>query len=341
MSVSSERPSPHAVPPVRLTRLVCVAINASIDKVAAVDRLVPGEIHRPELLSAVAGGKPINVARAASRLGLEVVVVPVVAGNMGSWLEASLASEAIPARPVRVAGETRTCLSILDRSTGALTELYEAGPALDAEGWSAIDAAVASELETNPETTVVVLSGSLPPGAPVDGYARIVRLAAQAGARSAVDADGELLARAVDAGPWLAKGDAGEAAHATRLPSGGEAEAVAAAAALREQGAEIALVSRGLEGTIAIDERGASWRAGPSPERGDYPVGSGDSALAGFLVATAGGATTAEAARHAVAAGTANASRPGQGDIGPADVARILPRVALAPIGPVSERWSA
>src|SRR3954451_13845305 len=174
MSVSRERTSPRATRPARLERLVCVAVNASIDKIAAVDRLVPGEIHRPELLSAVAGGKPINVARAASRLGLEVVVVPVVAGNMGSWLEASLASEQIRARPVRVAGETRTCLSILDRSTGALTELYEAGPALGDEGWPAIETAVASELEADPETTVVVLSGSLPPGAPVDGYARIV-----------------------------------------------------------------------------------------------------------------------------------------------------------------------
>src|SRR4051812_40593784 len=239
MSVSPERPSLRAVPPVRLTRLVCVAVNASIDKVAAVDRLVPGEIHRPELLSAVAGGKPINVARAASRLGLAVVVVPVVAGNMGSWLEASLAGERIIARPVRVAGETRTCLSILDRSTGALTELYEAGPALDAEGWAAIEQAVVAELATDAETTVVVLSGSLPPGAPVDGYARLVRLAAEVGARTAVDADGELLARAVEARPWLAKGNAAEAAHATGLAAGGDAEAVAAAAALQDHGAAI------------------------------------------------------------------------------------------------------
>src|SRR3954451_8127643 len=130
MSVSRERTSPRATRPARLERLVCVAVNASIDKIAAVDRLVPGEIHRPELLSAVAGGKAINVARAASRLGLEVVVVPVVAGIMGSWIEAALAREGIAARPVRVAGESRPCLSILDRSTGLLTELYEAGPGL-------------------------------------------------------------------------------------------------------------------------------------------------------------------------------------------------------------------
>src|SRR3954451_2645702 len=117
MSVSRERTSPRATRPARLERLVCVAVNASVDKIAAVDRLVPGEIHRPELLSVVAGGKAINVGRAASRLGLPVVVVPVVAGYMGDWLEAALGREGIAARPVRVGGETRTCMSILDRST--------------------------------------------------------------------------------------------------------------------------------------------------------------------------------------------------------------------------------
>jgi len=142
VSPSPDRSSPRAVRPRRVTRLVCVAVNASVDKIAIVDRLVPGQIHRPELLSAVAGGKPINVARAASRLGLRVVVVPVVAGYLGSWLEASLAREGIDTRPVRVPGETRTCLSILDRSTGSLTEFYEAGPTLDGEGWSAIESAV-------------------------------------------------------------------------------------------------------------------------------------------------------------------------------------------------------
>ena len=76
-----------------------------------------------------------------------------------------------------------------------------------------------------------------------------------------------------------------------------------------------------------------AWRVGPSPERGAYPVGSGDSALAGFLAAIAAGATTEEAARHAVAAGTANALRPGQGEIDPTEVARILPAVTLEPIG--------
>jgi 1-phosphofructokinase family hexose kinase len=315
---------------VELRRVVCVAVNASIDKVAAVDRLVPGEIHRPELLSVVAGGKAINVARAATRLGLETVVVPVVAGHAGAWMVDALATEGIPARPVSIVGETRTCLSILDRSTGRLTEIYEAGPSIDVMGWGGLEAAIKAELAVDGSGSVVVMSGSLLAGSPDDGYARIVALARQAGARAVVDADGSVLAHALAAHPWLVKVNAKEAARATGLESGGETEALAAARALRDGGATMALVTRGTEGALLVDDRGVPWRLGSSPELGPYPVGSGDSFLAGFLRGVAGGASAAEAARWAVAAGAANALRPAQGAVDPADVTRIRPLVSLS-----------
>ncbi len=124
-AASAKPAAPAAAAPVR--RLVCVSLNAAIDKISAVERLVSGEIHRPELLSVVPGGKALNVARAAVGLGLDAVVVPVVGGHAGAWLVAALDAAGLVCRPVEVPGETRTCLTILDRSTGQLTEFYEAG----------------------------------------------------------------------------------------------------------------------------------------------------------------------------------------------------------------------
>ena len=316
-------------PAAPLRRLVCVSLNAAVDKTAAVDRLVPGEINRPELLSVVPGGKAINVARAAVGLGLPASVVAVVGGHTGAWLEEALVAGGLTARPVRVAGETRTCLSVLDRSTGRLTEFYEAGLDLDDAGWAAVEAAVSAELVSDAGGAVVVVSGSLPPGAPVDACARIVRLARAAGARCAVDIGGPELGLAVAAGPWLAKVNAREAAEATGLPSGDEPETLAAARALQAAGARIAVVSRGVHGALVVDEAGVAWRIGPPPERGPYSVGSGDSLLAGFAAALAAGHPTAEAARRGSAAAAANALRPGQGEIDPADIARLLPLITL------------
>ena len=64
-SSRSSRGRPAAV-------IVCVAANPSVDKLFEVERLVPGDIHRPIGFVQVAGGKGLNVARAAHALGAEV-----------------------------------------------------------------------------------------------------------------------------------------------------------------------------------------------------------------------------------------------------------------------------
>jgi tagatose 6-phosphate kinase len=325
-----------ASPAVLPRRLVCVAFNAAVDKTAAVDRLVPGEIHRPELLSVVPGGKTINVARAAMTLGMPVTVVPVVGGHAGAWLEEALAAEGLASRPVRVPGESRTCLSVLDRSTGLLTEFYEPGLVLDADGWSAVETAVAAELEADPAGTVVVISGSLPGRATDDAGANLVRLVGRLGGRCAVDLGGRPLALAVEAGPWLVKVNAAEAADAAGLATGGEPEAVAAARVLRAMGAAEVVVTMGMLGSVVLGSDGKAWRIGPAPEHGPYAVGSGDSMLGGILAALATGATVREAARHGSAAATANALQPGQGHVDPADVARVLPIITLTEIAPMN-----
>jgi 1-phosphofructokinase family hexose kinase len=310
-------------------RLVCVSVNAAIDKTASVDRLVPGEIHRPVMLSVLPGGKALNVARAARRLGLEASAVAVLGGRAGDWMEEALAARGIAARAVRVAGETRTCLSVLDRATGSLTEFYEAGVTLDAAGWSAVEAALATALADDPSGTLVVIAGSLPPGAPVDGYGRLVSIAAGEGARAAVDVGGAHLAAALPARPWLVKVNAHEAAEATGIPAPDEAGTLTAARGLRAAGASAVLVTRGAAGAVLVDDTGSAWRIGPPPEIGSYVVGSGDAFLAGLAAALANSLPLPEAARHGAAAACANALVPGQGELDPADAARVLPHVTL------------
>jgi tagatose 6-phosphate kinase len=310
-------------------RLVCVSVNAAIDKTAAVDHLVPGEIHRPEMLAVLPGGKALNVARAARTLGLEATVVAVLGGRAGDWMEEALAARAIRTRAVRVAGETRTCLSVLDRATGSLTEFYEAGVTLDAGSWAAVEAALATELEDDPRGTIAVIAGSLPPGAPADGYGRLAAVAAGAGAGAIVDVGGPHLAAALPARPWLVKVNASEAAEATGIPTPEQTGALSAVRELRARGATAALVTRGIAGALLVDETGSAWRIGPPPELGPYVVGSGDAMLAGLAAALAAGLALPEAARRGAAAACANALLPGQGELDPADVARILPLVTL------------
>ena len=310
-------------------RLVAIAPNPSVDRIVAVERLAAGEIHRPEVLSVVPGGKALNMARAAAILGVRVAVLPILGGHAGAWIAEGLARAGVSVRPVWIAGETRTCVSILDRSTSALTELYEPGPSIDPATWEALEDATRIELALDSAGSLAVVSGSLPAGAPMDGHRRLVALAAESGVRCIGDVGGTALRLALADRPWLVKVNAAEAADATGVPTTDEAGVLRAARALCARGATMAFVSRGVAGAILLDERGHAWRIGAPRERGQFPVGSGDSLLGGFVAALAAGHATAEAARRAGAAAAANALWPGQGNLDTADAERLLAGITL------------
>jgi 1-phosphofructokinase family hexose kinase len=308
-------------------RIVFVAANPSIDRLYEVDRLTPGAIHRPAALVAVPGGKGLNAARAAARLGGRVTALGILAGRSGDWIEAALVDRGIDARWVRSPGETRTCVSILDRSTGVMTEIYERGEAVDPDAWTALERLVAEELGRGGVVALAV-SGSLPTGAPPDGFGRLAGLARAAASGSrpvAVLADtyGPALAAVLVERPAVVKINADEAAEATGIGVVDPPSAAAAAAALLERGAAAVVVTLGSAGAVAVSATG-STRLSPPEIRGAYAVGSGDAFLGGIAVGIARGDDIVDAARFGMAAGTANALVPGAGELDPLDVDRIL-----------------
>lgn len=317
--------------PVVVERLVGVSLNAAIDKVAVVEVLEPGRIHRPDLLAAVPGGKALNAVRTARTLGASAGVVAVVAGHAGAWVEDQLGSRGIQGWFVRVEGETRTCLSVLDRVTGGLTEFYEAGVYLPEDRWAAVEEALRDALAVRPTGVVVLLAGSLPPGAPSDAYRRLARIGSTLGARVVVDVGGEPLALALESRPWLVKINAYEASLTTGLPATDRREVVATARRLIQAGAGQALVTMGVEGAVLVTPGGA-WAVGRSPEVGPYSVGSGDALIGGFVTALTQRHDLSTALGHGAAAATANALIPGQGELDPRDVARLLPRCEVTPL---------
>ncbi len=290
------------------------------------------------MLSIVPGGKALNVARAAAGLGMPVRAIAVLGGHAGDWMDAALRERGIATSVVRVAGETRTCLSVLDRAAGTLTEFYEPGLTLDPAVWAAVETALRSELADDPSGSLVVLAGSLPRGAPDRGYARLATIASDAGGRAVVDADRTALIDALAASPWLVKVNAREAMTAAGLAgaaapgAGGTVAVDAAVEAARRIGVRTGgsvLVTRGADGAVLVCDDGSAWRMGAPPERGRYPVGSGDSLLAGLVVALAAGFPLVEAARRGGAVGAANALTPGQGELDPADADRMLPAIIV------------
>jgi 1-phosphofructokinase family hexose kinase len=294
--------------------IVCLAANPSIDKLFEVERLVRGDIHRPTSFVQTAGGKGLNVARAATALGVDVRAVALLRGHAGRWLAEQLTAEGVPLAEVWTHGENRSSLSVADAETGSLTEFYENGAAIPKASWVELVAATAALFERARWLTV---SGSTPRGAAVTGYRDLVAEARASGVRVAVDAEGDRLRLALEAAPDVVKVNAAEARDLLGVPTARRGEALDAAMKLRDlAGGEghAGLVTRGAEGVVLAAPDGVLYE-GRLYVRGRYPVGSGDSFLAGLVAALDVGDTWAGALRHALGAATANAELPGAGKL--------------------------
>jgi len=315
-----------------VARILFVAANPSIDRLYEVDRLTVGAIHRPGLVVAVPGGKGLNAARAAARLGGHVTVVGILAGRSGDWIREGIAARGIDARWVASGGETRTCVSILDRATGKLTEVYERGESVEAAAWQELERLVAAELAGG-DVAAIAMSGSLPPGAPPGGFGRIAAIARKApGADRHIsvlaDTYGPTLRSVLTERPTLVKLNAAEAADATGIAVTDRSSAKAAALVLLDAGAAGVVVTLGPDGAVVRTAERVSHLV-PPPVRGSYPVGSGDAVLGGMADAIANGEDIISAARLGLAAGIANALTPGAGELDPDDVAAILKEIAV------------
>jgi len=312
-------------------RVLFVAANPSIDRLYELDALSIGEIHRPRLAVAVPGGKGLNAARAAAALGGSVMAVGIVAGWAGDWIAQQLVELGIESAMARAGGETRTCVSILDRATGSMTEIYEHGAEIEAAAWDALETIVQTELNRG-DVVAIAISGSLPPGAPRDGYARIARLASAASALVAVLADtyGGALAAALAEHPAIVKVNALEAAEASGIPVTDVSSAFDATRVLRKAGAGCVIVTLGGRGAVVETADGRAHLI-PPDRPGSYPVGSGDAFLGGLAVGWQRGKPAVEAARLGLAAGIANAQIPGAGRLDPATAVELLQRIVIVP----------
>jgi 1-phosphofructokinase family hexose kinase len=276
--------------------IVCGAANPSIDRLFEVEQLRPGSVHRPALFERVAGGKGLNAARAAATLGADVHVVTILAGHAGRWLEGELEHAGIAVHSVWVDGESRSSLSVADRAGEGLTEFYEHGVRIAEDAWQRF-AGAASALSTSADW--IAISGSLPPGAPADGYL-MLRPACPLAADTV-----ERRPQTVD----LVKLNAAEAERVTGIATATAEGALAAARSLAAGGGAGA-VTRGPEGAVMALADGAAI-IGTLAAPGAYPVGSGDSFLAGIVVARAAGAGWDDALALGLGAGAANAAVPG------------------------------
>jgi tagatose 6-phosphate kinase len=299
--------------------------NSALDKSMDTRELVLGEVNRVHDVRTELGGKGLHVAVTVAALGEPVQLVGLVDAQHRSLFESFLAARGVVFHGLEIPGPLRTNLAIRDQEGTRVTELLEPGPEVTRTEQEALCALF---LDLARESTLAVLSGSLPPGFGASTYARLVTALRESAVRCLVDASGELLREAVSAKPFLVKPNRDEGEALTGRPIDGPVSAAAAARGLVEAGIDVVVQSLGAEGAVAVTPQ-AAFHARVVPARVENPVGSGDCLLGGVAVALARGATLEELARAGVACGAANAETAETGVLRRADVERLLPQVVV------------
>jgi tagatose 6-phosphate kinase len=306
--------------------ILTVTLNAALDVTYDVDLLVPGATHRVRSARQRAGGKGVNVASVLTMLGVPVTATGLLGGGTGDEIAADLDARGIQHSFFRCSGESRRTVNVVSMGDGEATIFNEPGPELPAAEWSALLGGM-PELIVGSRAAVMVLSGSLPPGAPEDAYAQLVLLAQHRGVQTVVDADGAVLRQAVAAHPDVIKPNVFELKAAT-----GEHEVLPGAEILRRHGALDVVVSAGERGAVVVTRDGRHLTARMRTRLSGNPTGAGDAMVAAVAAGLAGGAAGPDWSRtivQAVAWSAAAVLSPLAGDIDHGDVARLAADVEL------------
>jgi 6-phosphofructokinase 2 len=308
-----------------MAEIVTVTLNPAVDVATSVEQVTDTRKLRCSAAQRDPGGGGINVARVVQRLGGDCVALYLHGGTTGQVLQQLLEAEHVSSLGVEIAGETRENFSVLETSTRREYRFVMPGPTIaESDLQRCIDRI--NTLGAPPR--YLVLSGSLPPGAPVDTYARIARATCAPATRVVLDTSGPALAAALEAGVWLVKPSLNELRGLTGKPLVSESEWLAAAEELVRDGrTQIVVLTLGEQGALLMTAD-RILRVSGLPVQVSSSIGAGDSFVAAMVWALNRDAGLDEAFHYGMAAASAALLSAGTALCQQADVERLYREVS-------------
>ncbi|MGI6004485.1 MAG: 1-phosphofructokinase family hexose kinase [Christensenellales bacterium] len=277
--------------------ITTVCPNPSIDRELHVNSFEAGGTNRVVKTVDKPGGKGINVAHALTDMGLESRLIGFMPVCGSDQVRQALQAWGIRTQFIDCDGALRANMKIIDAHLGQVTELNSSGPRVTDEQVRQLYDLAASCAQ---ESDMLVLSGSIPPGAPADMYARMVRLCRDK-TRCVVDADGEALRLAIGEHPYFIKPNQKELESAAGKRLNSRQDVAAAARSLISHGTRVVVVSMGKEGSMLVSEDEVYMASAPEVPVGTT-VGAGDAMVAAVCAALMRDDTPADVLRHGAAA---------------------------------------
>jgi 6-phosphofructokinase 2 len=312
------------------TPVVTLTLNPALDMSTEVPALVPDVKLRCSEPLLDPGGGGLNVSRAIAALGGESLALVALGGLTGDRLAGLIRAEGVPFLALTAPGETRQSLTVTAQDTGHQFRFMLPGPK-----WTEADQErVFTLLRASARPGAYgVISGSQPPGVPVDFPARLAR--AMPGLNVVLDTSGPALVEAVahpipDLDVLRMDGDEAQTLAGYGLDT--RKDAADFAQGLVQRGvARTVIVARGADGSVLVDGRQRIF-AKAAKVQVKSTVGAGDSFVGGFILSRARGRGLAESLAMATAAASAAVMTDATQLCRREDVERLLPECQVSAV---------
>lgn len=285
-----------------MTRIYTLTLAPSLDSATLTAQIYPEGKLRCTAPVFEPGGGGINVARAISHLGGQATAIFPAGGATGEHLCALLLDERVAIDTVDAHDWTRQNLHVYAQFTGEQYRFVMPGAALSDDEFRRLEEKVLSVTSDS----ILVVSGSLPPGIDVSKLCALVRAAQKSGIRCIIDSSGEALKAALEIGNIeLVKPNQKELGALVNRDLTQPDDVRKAAQEIIDSGkAKRVVVSLGPQGALGVDA-GGCVQVVPPPLKSQSTVGAGDSMVGAMTLKLAQDAPLLDMVRFGVAAGSA------------------------------------
>ncbi|AJI96347.1 1-phosphofructokinase [Yersinia ruckeri] len=285
-----------------MTRIFTLTLSPSLDSATTTAKMYPEGKLRCTVPVFEPGGGGINVARAVVYLGGQATAIFPIGGPTGEHLSQLLVEEGVQTETLKTQDWTRQNLHVHVDNSGEQFRFVMPGARLnDAEFEQLM-----LQVQKIPTDSILVISGSLPPGISTEKLTHLIRQAKLMGLQCIVDSSGEALKACLDLGGLaLVKPNHNELSALVGRPLDNPDDVRSAAQEIVQSGgSQRVVVSLGPQGALAVD-REHCVQIVPPPVKKMSTVGAGDSMVGAMTLKLANGAELLDIVRFGVAAGSA------------------------------------
>ncbi|WP_320169849.1 1-phosphofructokinase [Maridesulfovibrio sp.] len=286
-------------------RIVTVTMNPAIDLACTVSDFTAGKVNRVESYQTDAAGKGVNIAVLLRKFGLPVTVTGFLGQDNAGIFEKMFREQGLEDWFVRVPGETRIGIKVLDPRTETTTDINFPGLAPDMGHVEELTAAIE---KLAAEASIVVIGGSLPATVGPETVGELVTVIREQGAKPVVDTSGPALRSAVDSVPWLIKPNDDELAELVGRPLKTISEIARESWRMNRSGIANVVISLGARGALFVNDEEELFATPPEIEPVST-VGAGDAMIGGLVAGTALGLSFRERVRLATALSAATVAQ--------------------------------